>query len=498
MTGGLLKVAHGYYNGYYNRYSMTLLRLSSIVSIKLKYAWKKPNSPLLFFKRRIPDDIKRLVADGSKYAGKIHYVVSLQTADPKSAAPKIAKLVRETDDDWERLRNPTQESVKLQAQELLARSGVDPSNPKATPEAVDAFHDLLDAQLPTWAREDDNITEGRQLDQLLSPVHAAALQILQGRVKFTLKECLEQYVAARPTAKRDAEMVFGYLCAFLEGRWGVPANDRDIRSIKRPEVNAFVTWLLAGKHSPDGKPVSTSTVSRYLTPLKAAFARAIKENELEASNVFAKVEIPKAGKDVTKRETFTADQYRSLHSALDEWNSTRGHDQLRCILTLVAETGARLAEIVGLAAVDAHLRASVPYLDIREHPWRSLKTLGSTRKVPLTLKAQGAVKAALRLAGDSNFLFPAYANDTQCKADTVSASLVKWVRTREGLQGTKLGNHSLRHGMEDLLRAVGCPDSARDQITGHATRGMGAKYGQGYPLEQLATWVEKATAHCCD
>jgi integrase len=478
---------------------MALLRLSSIVSVKLKYAWQKPNSSLLFFKRRIPDDIKPLAAASApKYAGKIHYVVSLQTSDPKVAAPKIAKLVRETDEDWERLRNPTPENVAQQARELLLRSGVDPSNPKATPEAVDAFHDLLDAQLPSWAREDENITEGRQLDRLLSPLHATALQILQGRTKFTLADCLDQYVVARPAVKKDAEMVFGYLFAFLEGRSGVPANDRDIRSIKRPEVNAFVGWLLAGKHSSDGKPVSTSTVSRYLTPLKAAFARAIKENELEASNVFAKVEIPKAGKDVTKRETFTVDQYRCLHSALAEWNSTRGHDQLRCILTLVAETGARLAEIVGLAAVDAHLRTSVPYLDLREHPWRSLKTLGSARKVPLTLKAQEAVKAALRLAGESNFLFPAYANGTQCKADTVSASLVKWVRTREGLQGTKLGNHSLRHGMEDLLRAVGCPDSARDQITGHATPGMGAKYGQGYPLEQLANWLAKATAHFCD
>jgi hypothetical protein len=48
--------------------------------------------------------------------------------------------------------------------------------------------------------------------------------------------------------------------------------------------------------------------------------------------------------------------------------------------------------------------------------------------------------------------------------------------------------------MEDLLRAVGCPDSARDQITGHKTPGMGASYGEGYPMAQLAQWLTKAVA----
>ncbi|WP_416378666.1 DUF6538 domain-containing protein [Burkholderia sp. B21-007] len=48
-----------------------------------------------------------LAAAGSPHAGKIHYVVSLQTADPRVAAPKVAKWVKETDEDWVRLRNPT-------------------------------------------------------------------------------------------------------------------------------------------------------------------------------------------------------------------------------------------------------------------------------------------------------------------------------------------------------------------------------------------------------
>ncbi|MEC4599254.1 tyrosine-type recombinase/integrase [Burkholderia vietnamiensis] len=250
----------------------------------------------------------------------------------------------------------------------------------------------------------------------------------------------------------------------------------------------------AGKHSRTGKPIRTSTVERYLRTLTAAFNLAIRENELGGDNVFSNVEIPKAGEDVEKRETFTVDQYRHLYRAIDNHTATKGPDQLRCILTLVAETGARLAEIVGMAGTDVRLSAAVPYLDLRKHPWRTLKNDSSVREVPLTPRAQEAVQVALRLAGDSPFLFPAYTNADHCKADSVSASLVKWVRNRDGLKGTKLGNHSLRHGMEDLLRAVGCPGSVRDQITGHKTPGMGANYGEGYPLEMLADWLNKATS----
>jgi integrase len=472
---------------------MALLHLSPIVSVKLKYAWQKSKGSLLFFKRRVPDDIKAVLPVGSKYAGNVHYVVSLQTTDPRVAAKLIPALVEQTDRDWAQLRNPTRESVLREAHELLRQNGVDPSNPQETPEALDHFHSFLDDQLPRSVAENENITEGRQLDRYLTPVQAAAFQIVQGRVKVTLEDCLEQYVAARPDTKKDALMVFGYLFAFLETRALVAGKDRDLRSVSRVDVNAFVKWLLAGRHSKDGKAVSTTTVSRYLTNLRAAFARAIRENEMGCPNVFAQVEIPKAGKDAVKRETFTVDQYRHLHRALDAWSAERGPDQLRCILTLVAETGARLGEIVGLAAADVHLRAAVPYLDLTEHPWRSLKTFGSARKVPLTPKALEAAKAALRLADHSPFLFPRYTTNRESRADSASASLVQWVRTRAGLTGTKLGPHSLRHGMEDLLRAVGCPDSARDRITGHATPGMGAKYGEGYPLGQLAEWLAKAT-----
>lgn len=457
---------------------MTTIRLTSIMSVKITHLWPRSPTGPFWFKRKVPKALVALV-------GKTWIQFSLGTRDPKQATRLIADHVSEQDREWSALLNPAQVPLRDQAHRLLVGRGTDPIDLKESEDGARwAFEELLEDQLPDHLREATEATP-QELDRHLPPAPRAALQVYQGRKPFTLTDCMDQYIAARPSTEKDARLVFGYLQGFL-------GSDRDIRKVRRLDVNGFVAWLLAGGHA-SGKSVSTSTVRRYLRPLSAAFGRAIRENELGIENVFAKVEIQGDGTDVIERETFTVDQYRHLHRAIDRHTAQDGPDQLRCVLTLVAESGARLAEIVGLASNDVHLRAAVPYMDIREHPWRSLKTDSSTRKIPLTPKAQAAIQAALRLADGSPFLFPKYTSADKCKADSASAALVKWVRSREGLTGTKLGNHSLRHGMEDLLRAIGCPDSVRDQITGHKTPGMGANYGQGYPLAMLAERLTKAT-----
>ena len=43
----------------------------------------------------------------------------------------------------------------------------------------------------------------------------------------------------------------------------------------------------------------------------------------------------------------------------------------------------RLAEAAGLLVSDINLNADVPHIALRKHPWRSLKTRGSERDIPL-------------------------------------------------------------------------------------------------------------------
>ena len=264
--------------------------------------------------------------------------------------------------------------------------------------------------------------------------------------------------------------------------------------MRRPDVNAFVQWLLAGEHNKDGKAITTTTVTRYLNCINAAFKYAIKENELGIDNQFSGVKIPHVGKDAQARLPFDLVQLKSLHRAVDEWVAVKGWDQPRCIVTVLAETGCRLAEVAGLASADVYLDIPTPYIDLKEHRWRSLKNESSIRKVPLTLRAIEAIKAAQALSKGSKQLFPRYTTGEMCNMNSVSATLNKWISNRDGLQGSGLTCHCLRHSMKDGLRAAQCPDSAQDQILGHTTHGVGARYGQGYPLDMLAGWVNKAMA----
>jgi integrase len=476
---------------------MPLFSLSPIVSLKLKHLWKKPDSPLLYYRRRIPDDIKPLLeASGSPWAGKPQIVISLQTTDPKAAAPRIAKLAEQHNKEWEQLRNPSKAGTLAQAERLLRDRGIDPTAPNADDEALNIFFDGIEDSLPTKVQDSLHeayeyglpVNPKRDIDPHLSPVVATALQIAQGRREFTLSDCLDQYIASRSEkAARSGKIAFGYLQDFFK-------SDRALGSIRRQDVNEFVKWLLAGEHNKDGKEIATTTVQRYLNAISAAIKRAIKENELNIPNRFASVEIPEAGKDVQKRLPFDLQQLRSLHRAIDEWVVVKGWDQPRCIVAILAETGCRLGEVTGLGAADVNLNDDTPYIDLKEHPWRSLKNEGSARRVPLTPRAVDAVKAAQAIANGSEFLFPQYTTTKACSINSVSATLNKWIRTRDSLQGAGVTCHSLRHSMKDRLRAVQCPDSVQDQILGHTTQGVGARYGQGYPLDLLAEWVNKAMA----
>ena len=71
-------------------------------------------------------------------------------------------------------------------------------------------------------------------------------------------------------------------------------------------------------------------------------------------------------------------------------------DEKRWLLALISDTGMRLSEAVGLLKEDIILDDSIPHVIIQSHPWRSLKTKGSARVVPLV---GAALWASRRLLG---------------------------------------------------------------------------------------------------
>ena len=102
--------------------------------------------------------------------------------------------------------------------------------------------------------------------------------------------------------------------------------------------------------------------------------------------------IPKEGEDATKRSVFTTEQLRIIAKACRAEDDDRQH-----IAALLMDTGARLAEIVGLRVEDVDLLDPVPFIHIRPNGklGRTLKTPQSERRVPLVGEALWAARQAV-------------------------------------------------------------------------------------------------------
>ena len=146
----------------------------------------------------------------------------------------------------------------------------------------------------------------------------------------------------------------------------------------------------------------------------------------------------------------------------------------------------RLAEGAGLLRSDFIQQDGILCVNIRPHPWRSLKTASSARVIPLVGSSKWAAERILAHPDSSEFAFPNYNDGQRTNANSASAALNKWLKTKIG-QGYTI--HSFRLSMRDRLRAVGCPSDVIDQIGGWLTQGVGSTYGTGYPKTLLRLWL---------
>jgi integrase len=252
-------------------------------------------------------------------------------------------------------------------------------------------------------------------------------------------------------------------------------GDLPLDAYRRAHANDLVSKMLkAGS--------STATVRRRLKSICAGFSIVIREHELGIPNPFENVRIPGEHEDEEEREPLTEGEMLILRRECPERD-----DDLRWMLMMLADTGARLAEVVGLDVSDVVLRGPVPYIDIRPHPWRPLKTKASIRRVPLVGLALAAAERAVQ-AANSGRLFTRYTDDTSCSTNTASATLNKRMRSL-GIDKTC---HCLRHTMRDRLRAIECPSELMNMIGGWTTGDVGSKYGKGYPLSVKRDWLQRA------
>lgn len=439
------------------------------LTLKLKYTDVRKDTGSIVYQRPVP---KALL---NRFTGKL-IKHDLKTKDMLQAAKLVVVLNKKYDALFAALENSSDMSppaVRSRAEHLLKTYGV------AEGETESAAADLLiahfDSFLETYAAGDEETHRDAVPADFLPPVELQALKMMQGRKPAAvLSDALSLYLAEHD--KRDDPKFTGYIRARFDELLSFK-GDVPLAAFTKEDARSYVESLLT-------RSIKTTTARRYVRGLAAVFSYWQQERDATFRNPFATVRIRGEGKDAKRRTPFDGPTLQSLYTHCRE-----ADDPLRWIAALMIDTGARLAEVVGLALSDLRIDAETPHVVYQPHTWRPLdKSAESTRMVPLVGASLWAARRVIDSAQpDQKFAFPKYTTPDQCKANTVSAALNKWMKLRD----IDHVNHELRHAIADRLRNVGCPIEVRYAIEGHALGGVGAGYGFGHGLPIMQEWLLK-------
>jgi len=242
--------------------------------------------------------------------------------------------------------------------------------------------------------------------------------------------------------------------------------DRPIDAYTTADAAKFRDWLT-------DKQLSTASIKRIFSTIRAVLNLTIHEDGLECNNAFAKTFL--LSDERPKRATISPEYIKRIQQVcLDV------ADERRLLVALLSDTGMRLSEAIGLVWEDIHLDHEYPHISLKTHPWRRLKTAGSKRLIPLVGPALEAIKVMHRQS-TTQFLFPSYANENECKGNSCSAALNKWLKQ----YAPDAVIHSFRHSFRDRLRNSGVQSEMIDQLGGWSNQSVGQGYGNGFNLREL-------------
>ena len=260
-------------------------------------------------------------------------------------------------------------------------------------------------------------------------------------------------------------------CGYLIDSCGM----KDLEAYTRSDATQFRDYLFT-------KGLNGASVARVFGTVRAVINLAISEFGLAIINPFSNVYFDRSA-GVQKRLAVQTDDIKKVQQ-----ECYKADDEKRWLIALIADTGIRLGEGAGLLRSDFVERDGILCINISPHPWRSLKTASSERLLPLVGSSKWAAERILAQSTESRFAFPNYNDGQRTNANSASAALNKWLKSKIG-RGYTI--HSFRHSMRDRLRAVECPSEIIDQIGGWLTHGVGTSYGNGYPKSILLQWLRK-------
>lgn len=250
---------------------------------------------------------------------------------------------------------------------------------------------------------------------------------------------------------------------------------RSIDKYSTADAGKFRDWLT-------DKGLSGSSIKRSFNSVKAVLNLAIQEHGIDTRNAFNGIYMP-SNNDAVKRLPISPENIARVQNECIKVN-----DDLRWLIALISDSGLRLAEATGLHIDDLVLDDDIPHIIVQPHPWRTLKTPSSQRKVPLVGASLWAAEQ-ISAKSISRFCFPRYTSFETCNANSASAALNKWIKTIG--QNTDV-MHGFRHSFRDRLRVAEIQTDLIDQLGGWSLQTIGQGYGSGYPLSSCHLAMIKA------
>jgi integrase len=216
---------------------------------------------------------------------------------------------------------------------------------------------------------------------------------------------------------------------------------KNLKDYVRSDATSFRDYLFA-------KGLNGASVARIFGTVRAVINLALSEFGLSIINPFSSVYFDQSI-GVKRRLPIRFEDIKKVQSEYYKID-----DEKRWLISLIADTGMRLAEGAGLLRSDFVTLEGFLCVNIKSHPWRSLKTSCSERIIPLVGSAKWAAERILtKTNSHSEFAFPIYNGGKLTNAKSASATLNKWLKSKIS---EHYSVHSFRHSMRDRLRAMEC------------------------------------------